>query len=143
MLEALVVGVVASAFVGIWFERRVRYQKDIKVILKQCRESEAWDEKAESKLCQWMLGVPEYDVHNCGLRTLYQIRRSLRDYLHVQLWGRDPVPPPGRIELFVRSILIGMESRRQNKMHNRRSCKEKQRKRRKKDSSTYLSAERK
>lgn len=108
-LIALIVGIVGSAVVALWFERRSTYQKDIHALLKQCRETEGWDNKSESKLSQWLPDVPESDIHNCTLRKLYQIRGSLCEYLHVHLWGWDPVPPPGRIELFVRSILIWME----------------------------------
>lgn len=145
MFETLAIGISGSFVVALWFERRSRYQKDIHALLGQCRETEGWDEKSESKLPQWLLDVPERDIHNCRLRKLYQIRCSLREYLHVHLWGWDPAPPPGRIELFLRSILIWMESRRQDKVHNRRSCRgqKRKRKRRKKEPSTYLIAGRK
>lgn len=143
MLEAIVISILGSTAVAIWFDRRSRYQKDIADLLTQCRETEGWDEKSESKLWQWMPGVAEDQVHNCNLRKLYEIRRSLRDYLHVHLWGWDPGSAPGRVELLLRSILIRMESRRQNKVHNRRSCKGKKRRGRKKEPSTYLTAKRK
>lgn len=143
LLTALVVGIIGSAVVAIWFERRSTYQRDIHALLKECRETEGWDEKSESKLSQWMLDVPESDIHNCSLRKLYQIRGSLREYLHVHLWGWDPVPPPGRIELFVRSILIWMEARRQNKVHNPRKCRAAKHGGKKKVPSTYVTAERK
>jgi len=143
MLETIIIGIVGSALVALWFERRSRYQKDIDALLKQCRETEGWDEKSESRLSQWLIDVPESDIHNCSLRKLYRIRGSLREYLHVHLWGRDPVPPPGRIELFVRSILIWMEARRQNMVHNPRKCRENKRGGKKREPSTYLTAERK
>jgi len=143
MFEAFIIGIVGSALVALWFERRSRYLKDIHALLKQCRETDGWGEKSELKLTQWMLDVPESDIHYCTLQKLYRIRRSLREYLHVHLWGWDPVPPPGWIELFVRSILIWMESRRQNKVHNRRRCQGQKRGGKKKEPSTYLTAERK
>lgn len=124
-----VLGIAATFVSVLWFEYKSRLRKDIKVLLRQCRESENWDDKSELKLIQWMLDTPQDQIHNCGLLRVSRIRNSLNDYLYIHLYGRDPVPPPGWLESTLQSLADRLRYRRENRVQQKNKARGKGRRR--------------
>ena len=110
------VGIVVTWIAASWFDKRHRLIKDIQLILKKCRECENWNDRSEMKLFQWLLETPEEEIHNCRTIKLWRIKQSVRDYLHLHLYGRAPTSPPGRVERFFQNVADRLRSRRENKV---------------------------
>lgn len=115
-----VVSIEVTIATFVWVEHRHRLREDIKLILKQCRETPDWDDRSEYKLSQWLLGVGEDEMHRCGLRQLRRIRASLSDYLYIHLYGRDPVAQPGALESALRGWAERLRYRRENRVQSKR-----------------------
>ena len=114
------IGIDLALFIAWYLEKRRLLQLDIKASLKQCRETEAWDDKSELKVCQWMLYVDEDDLHNADILKLYRIRSSMRDYLYIHRFGHDPTAPPGRIERLLQHAADRLRYRRETTVRHRR-----------------------
>jgi len=100
----------------LYYERKHAIEKDIIAILRRCRECPEWDDyKSESKLGEWMLDVTEDKLHNCGLWKLRKVRQGVSAYLYLHLYGRDPIPPPGRLE----RCLVNLSERLRNRRESR------------------------
>ena len=113
---------IAATFGAVaWVEHKSRVRKDIDLLLKQCRESEDWDDKSELKLIQWTLNTPEDRIYQCGLIKLRRIRGSLNDYLYIHLYGRDRVPPPGWLESTLQILADRLRYRRENRVQQKKN----------------------
>ena len=115
-----ILGIAATLGTVMWLEYRQRLQKDIDLLLRECRETENWDDKSESKLIQWMLDTSEDQLHQCGLLRLRRIRESMRDYLYIHLYGRDPAPLAGPLESLLQAWADRLRCRRQNRVQQPR-----------------------
>lgn len=122
-------GIAATFAAVVWVEHKSRVRKDIDLLLKQCRESESWNDKSELKLIQWTLDTPEEYIHQCGLIKLRRIRTSLNDYLHIHLYGRDPVPPPGWLESALQNLADRLRYRRETRVQQKNKARGKRRRR--------------
>jgi len=108
---------------------RAVLREDISAILRQCRESRTWDDRSELKLTQWLLDTPEDQLHRCSLLKLRRIRNSLRDYLYIHLYGRDPVPDAGWLERTLQGWADRLRYRRETRVRQRRTDKLRKRRR--------------
>lgn len=124
-----VLGIGATLLTVFWVDYKSRLRTDIDVVLRRCRESGTWDDKSELKLIQWLLDTPEDDLHNCGLLRLRRIRNSLRDYLYIHLYGRDPVPPAAWLESTLQGWADRLRYRRENRVQQKPRARKKNRQR--------------
>jgi hypothetical protein len=114
---------IAATFGGVvWVEHKSRVRKDVDLLLKQCRESENWDDKSELKLIQWTLDTPEERIYQCGLIKVRRIRASLNNYLYIHLYGRDPVPPPGWLESTLQNLADRLRYRRETRVQQKKKA---------------------
>ncbi len=119
-----ILSLIATVGVAVWgINHRSVLREDITVLLRKCRESETWNDKSELKLIQWLLDVPEDQLHTCGLFKLRRIRNSLRDYLYIHLYGRDPVPPAGWVERTLQGWADRLRYRRENRIQQKKKPK--------------------
>ena len=115
-----VAGIAATFATVVWVEYTHRLREDIKLLLKQCREAPAWDDRSELKLGQWLLGADENAMHRYGPIRLWRIRASLSDYLHIHLYGRDPVTEPGPLESVLHAWAERLRYRRETRVRSKR-----------------------
>ncbi len=116
-----ILGIAATFGAVAWVEHKFRVRKDIDLLLKQCRETENWDDRSELKLIQWTLNTPEDRIYQCGLIKLRRIRGSLNDYLYIHLYGRDRVPPPGWLESTLQILADRLRYRRENRVQQKKN----------------------